>query len=316
MNERHVVVGAGPVGLATAELLAEQGKDVVLVSRSGTGPEIEASPVHCARGGRRRRRRPAGRAGPGRRRDLQLRQPAVVHGVAGVLAAGRRGVPRGRRAERRGAGHGRSALPLRPGRRADGRGPAGRRDDQEGADPRRDVGRGEAAARRGPDQGGRGARLGLHGAEGLDRDRATSPASRRPRSRARRSGSSAAPTSRTRSPTSATWPARWSWSPVSRRHGAGSGTRRPTPPDPVRGPRRRRCLAVGRTIGKVKPMPHVLLSACGRRRPRAARAARDRVPVHRVPTCSTPPTSRSRSGSRRPRGTRCAGPPPRTRWRP
>ena len=26
MNERHVVVGAGPVGLATAELLVEQGK--------------------------------------------------------------------------------------------------------------------------------------------------------------------------------------------------------------------------------------------------------------------------------------------------
>jgi nucleoside-diphosphate-sugar epimerase len=40
MNERHVVVGAGPVGSATAELLAEQGKDVVLVSRSGAGPKI------------------------------------------------------------------------------------------------------------------------------------------------------------------------------------------------------------------------------------------------------------------------------------
>jgi len=40
MNERHVVVGAGPVGLATARLLAEQGKEVVLVSRSGTGPEV------------------------------------------------------------------------------------------------------------------------------------------------------------------------------------------------------------------------------------------------------------------------------------
>jgi nucleoside-diphosphate-sugar epimerase len=40
MNELHVVVGAGPVGLTTAELLVEQGKDVVLVSRSGTGPEI------------------------------------------------------------------------------------------------------------------------------------------------------------------------------------------------------------------------------------------------------------------------------------
>jgi nucleoside-diphosphate-sugar epimerase len=40
MNERHVVVGAGPVGLATAELLAGQGADVVLVSRSGRGPEL------------------------------------------------------------------------------------------------------------------------------------------------------------------------------------------------------------------------------------------------------------------------------------
>ncbi|HEX5088740.1 MAG TPA: NAD-dependent epimerase/dehydratase family protein [Nocardioides sp.] len=40
MNERHVVVGAGPVGLATARLLAEQGKEVVLVSRSGRGPEV------------------------------------------------------------------------------------------------------------------------------------------------------------------------------------------------------------------------------------------------------------------------------------
>jgi len=40
MNERHVVVGAGPVGLATAELLAGQGKDVVLVSRSGAGPAV------------------------------------------------------------------------------------------------------------------------------------------------------------------------------------------------------------------------------------------------------------------------------------
>ena len=40
MNERHVVVGAGPVGLATAELLAEQGRDVLLVSRSGSGPDV------------------------------------------------------------------------------------------------------------------------------------------------------------------------------------------------------------------------------------------------------------------------------------
>jgi nucleoside-diphosphate-sugar epimerase len=41
MNERHVVVGAGPVGLATARLLAEQGHEVVLVSKSGAGPELD-----------------------------------------------------------------------------------------------------------------------------------------------------------------------------------------------------------------------------------------------------------------------------------
>ncbi|HCB02672.1 MAG TPA: epimerase [Nocardioides bacterium] len=40
MNERHVVVGAGPVGTATAELLAAQGAEVLLVSRSGAGPEL------------------------------------------------------------------------------------------------------------------------------------------------------------------------------------------------------------------------------------------------------------------------------------
>ena len=40
MNDGHVVVGAGPVGLATAEQLARQGAEVLLVSRSGKGPEL------------------------------------------------------------------------------------------------------------------------------------------------------------------------------------------------------------------------------------------------------------------------------------
>jgi nucleoside-diphosphate-sugar epimerase len=40
MNARHVVVGAGPVGLATARELVAAGHAVLLVSRSGTGPEI------------------------------------------------------------------------------------------------------------------------------------------------------------------------------------------------------------------------------------------------------------------------------------
>ena len=40
MSDRHVVVGAGPVGRATAAQLAGEGHDVHLISRSGTGPQI------------------------------------------------------------------------------------------------------------------------------------------------------------------------------------------------------------------------------------------------------------------------------------
>ncbi|MCW2796537.1 NAD-dependent epimerase/dehydratase family protein [Nocardioides sp.] len=40
MKARHVVVGAGPVGLATARELVAAGHEVLLVSRSGTGPEV------------------------------------------------------------------------------------------------------------------------------------------------------------------------------------------------------------------------------------------------------------------------------------
>ena len=36
---QHVVVGAGPVGTATARLLADAGRHVVVVSRSGSGPD-------------------------------------------------------------------------------------------------------------------------------------------------------------------------------------------------------------------------------------------------------------------------------------
>lgn len=39
MNNVNVVTGAGPVGWTVAELLAEQGKNVRIVTRSGTGPE-------------------------------------------------------------------------------------------------------------------------------------------------------------------------------------------------------------------------------------------------------------------------------------
>jgi len=40
MTERHIVVGAGPVGRATAKEASQRGHDVLLVSRSGSGPEV------------------------------------------------------------------------------------------------------------------------------------------------------------------------------------------------------------------------------------------------------------------------------------
>jgi nucleoside-diphosphate-sugar epimerase len=41
MSELHVVVGAGPVGRETAGQLAAEGRDVLLASRSGAGPELD-----------------------------------------------------------------------------------------------------------------------------------------------------------------------------------------------------------------------------------------------------------------------------------
>jgi nucleoside-diphosphate-sugar epimerase len=40
MNGHHLVVGAGPVGTATAELLAARGEQVQIVSRRGRGPRL------------------------------------------------------------------------------------------------------------------------------------------------------------------------------------------------------------------------------------------------------------------------------------
>jgi nucleoside-diphosphate-sugar epimerase len=40
MSDRHVIIGAGPVGQAVAAVLAGRGADVVLASRSGQGPQV------------------------------------------------------------------------------------------------------------------------------------------------------------------------------------------------------------------------------------------------------------------------------------
>lgn len=41
MNDRHIVVGAGPVGRHVAQLLAARGSDVTVVTRSGTSTGLE-----------------------------------------------------------------------------------------------------------------------------------------------------------------------------------------------------------------------------------------------------------------------------------
>ena len=43
MSDRHVIIGAGPVGRAVADVLAARGADVVLASRSGQGPDVEGA---------------------------------------------------------------------------------------------------------------------------------------------------------------------------------------------------------------------------------------------------------------------------------
>ena len=113
----HVIVGAGPVGTALAERAARRGEHVRVVTRSGSGvdgtEQVAPTPPTPTASTELARRR---------RRDLQLRQPAV-RPVGEDVAADRRRAARRRRGQRRGAGHHRQPLRLRPGRRPDDRGP-------------------------------------------------------------------------------------------------------------------------------------------------------------------------------------------------
>ena len=93
----HLVVGAGPIGSATARRLADSGERVVLVSRSGRGPEhpgIERRSLDAADVAQLLDAVPR-RDGP-----LQLREPRLPP-VAHGLAAHRRGSAHRRRAHRR-----------------------------------------------------------------------------------------------------------------------------------------------------------------------------------------------------------------------
>ena len=41
MDQTHVIVGAGPIGSGIARMLVSQGRSVRIITRSGSGPEIE-----------------------------------------------------------------------------------------------------------------------------------------------------------------------------------------------------------------------------------------------------------------------------------
>ena len=309
MSDRHVIIGAGPVGLRDRRrLLADRGAEVVLVSRSGAGVDV-----------------------PGVRTAVDAADPEGSPGLAegavalyncvnppsydvwpeywppiaaALLAA----------AERTGAvlvtaGN---LYPYGPVRRRDARGPArrGHRQRRHGLRAKmtrdafalHDAGRIRAVEVRGSDY--MGAPMGDNGPRPA-RDPA-GPAGQGP------SASSAAPHAAAlvhRRPRHG--PRARRWSPPRSRPGDGSGTRRPT----RHAPRPRRsttCLpALVASPVKVRALPRRGCSACaGAVRAGAARAARDRVPVHRAVRPGILEPSPRRSGSRRRRGTRSAGEPP------
>ena len=185
MSELHVVVGAGPVGRATAHELVAAGHEVLLVSRSGAGPDLPGV-----------RRAAADAADADRLVELAAGAVAIYNCVnpsdytiwptfwppvaeAFLVAAERTGAVLVTASCLYGYG---------PVDGPDGRGHAGRGDHEEGADPGRHVGRGAGPARGRPDPRGRGARLGLHGSRASRSRPGTSPGSRRPRWRARPCG--------------------------------------------------------------------------------------------------------------------------------
>ena len=183
MTKTYVIVGAGPVGRHTAEVLRERGDEVRLVTRSGRvqldGVESVAADASDPEA--------LTRSDRGCRGPVQLRQPHRLHHLgAGLAAAGREPADRGR-TDRGDAGDRLLPLPVRSDRRTDGRGAAGRGDRPQGPAAGGHVGRGEVAARGRSAAGGRGARCRLRGRRGR-RQRPHHPASGRRRRRARPPG--------------------------------------------------------------------------------------------------------------------------------
>ena len=288
----HVIVGAGPVGTATAQALVAAGHEVTLVTRSGSGP---GGPRHHPGGGRRLRPVRPRRGHRVRRRPLQLRQPALPP-VAGAVAPhghvdARGGGPLGRRARDHG-----QPLRLRPGRPPPDRGrPAGGHGHQ-GPGARRDVGGRPGRPPRRSGAGHRGPRVGLL-RPGWSTP-ATSDGSSTGSWRAGRSACSAIRTPPTRGPTCPTSGAPWRCSAPTSGRGAVPGTCRGPGPVPA-GPgrpvlrRRRRPPAVGSAA-----FPAGSLTAGRCRVAPDARAARRPATSSTGRSCSTRRTARPPSASR------------------
>ncbi|WP_329484771.1 FAD-dependent monooxygenase [Kribbella sp. NBC_01484] len=90
----HVVVGAGPVGSATARLLAGQGEQVRVITRSGSGPEAAGSNASRRTRVMRRRWRGSPRA---RRRSTRVRDRRTTGGRRTGLRWGQRSSGRPKR---------------------------------------------------------------------------------------------------------------------------------------------------------------------------------------------------------------------------
>ncbi len=156
---KHVVVGAGPVGLATArELVAQGHEEVLLVSRSGAGAEIDGV------------RRVALDASDADALATLAQGASALYNcinppsydvwptwwppIAAALLAAAESLGSGAR-------HGVVPLRLRAGRRPDGRGDARCRARRQGSAARRHVGRRPCGPRGRTDPCGRGPRLRL-----------------------------------------------------------------------------------------------------------------------------------------------------------
>ena len=167
MDDRHVIIGAGPVGRAAAAALEQRGAEVVLASRSGANgtTAVDATSADAL-----------ARLAEGAVALYNCVNPPAYDKWTELWPPVAEALPPGRRTQRRGAGHRGEPLPVRTGaRRADARGNArlGSRQEGPGAgeDDRRRV-RG-SPGRAGP--GGRGSRERLHGCRpGRVRPRAAS----------------------------------------------------------------------------------------------------------------------------------------------